>query len=73
LPDEQQIVYDFCRELCTDKSVSDETYARARARFGEKGIVDLTGINGYYTLLAMVMNVARTPVAGRGDMMLPTI
>jgi 4-carboxymuconolactone decarboxylase len=41
LPDDQQIVYDFCRELCTDKSVSDATYTRASARFGEKGVIDL--------------------------------
>ena len=29
--------------------------------FGEQGIIDLIGINGYYSLLAMMMNVARTP------------
>jgi 4-carboxymuconolactone decarboxylase len=29
--------------------------------FGEQGAVDLVGINGYYTLLAMVMNAAQTP------------
>jgi 4-carboxymuconolactone decarboxylase len=62
LPDDQQIVYDFCSELCTERTVSDATYARASARFGEKGVIDLAGINGYYTLLAMVMNIARTPV-----------
>ena len=37
------------------------TYARALALFGERGIIDLTGINGYYSFLAMMMNVARTP------------
>ena len=41
--------------------VSDATFERARARFGEQGVVDLIGLNGYYTLLAMVMNAARTP------------
>jgi 4-carboxymuconolactone decarboxylase len=61
LPDDQQIVYDFCSELCTEKAVSDATYARTVARFGEKGVIDLAGINGYYILLAMVMNIARTP------------
>src|ERR1022692_175344 len=71
LPDDQQIVYDFCSELCTEKAVSDATYARTSARFGEKGIIDLVGINGYYTLLAMVMNVARTPTPDAGDLVLP--
>jgi 4-carboxymuconolactone decarboxylase len=73
LPDDQQIVYNFCSELCKDKRVSDATYARANARFGEKGLVDLVGINGYYTLLAMVMNVARTPAAESGLAALPPI
>lgn len=67
LPDEQQLVYDFCRELTTDRTVSDATYAGALARFGEKGVIDLAGINGYYTLLAMVMNTARTTVAGAAE------
>ncbi len=64
LPDEQQIVYDFCRELATERTVSDATYARALVRFGEKGVIDLAGINGYYTLLAMILNTARTSVPG---------
>ena len=33
---------------------------RALEHFGEKGIIDLVGINGYYSFLAMMMNVART-------------
>jgi 4-carboxymuconolactone decarboxylase len=42
--------------------VSDATYARALGRFGEQGVIDLTGVNGYYTFLAMVLNTARTPL-----------
>jgi len=59
---DEAAVYDFCIELHRQKRVSDVTYARALALFGEQGVVDLTGINGYYTLLAMVMNVAQTAV-----------
>jgi 4-carboxymuconolactone decarboxylase len=36
------------------------TYARVLARFGEQGIIDLASVSGYYTFLAMVLNVART-------------
>lgn len=60
-PDEQA-VHDFCIELHREKQVSDATYANALALFGEQGVIDLTGINGYYTLLAMVMNAAQTSV-----------
>lgn len=57
---EEAAVHDFCVELHQSKRVSDATWARAQALFGDKGVVDLAGINGYYTLLAMVMNAAQT-------------
>ncbi|MFZ6723071.1 carboxymuconolactone decarboxylase family protein [Undibacterium sp. Ji49W] len=59
MTEDEEIVYDFSTELHKNKRVSDRTYARAEKRFGNKGIVDLTGINAYYTLLAMQMNVAQ--------------
>ena len=57
---DEELVIDFATELHQNKSVSDATYARALARFGEQGVIDLTAVNGYYTLIAMVLNVART-------------
>jgi 4-carboxymuconolactone decarboxylase len=48
------------RSSCTDQRVSDKTYARALQLFGERGVIDLTGVSGYYSMLAMMMNVART-------------
>ena len=60
LPEDEEIVYDFVTELIVTKGVSDATYERAVARFGEQGVVDITGMVGYYTLLAAQMNVART-------------
>jgi 4-carboxymuconolactone decarboxylase len=59
---DEELVYDFCIELHQNRRVSDTTYANAVALFGEKGVVDLMGINGYYTFLAMVMNAAQTAV-----------
>lgn len=59
---DEQIVYDFCTELHVNKSVSDATYERALKRFGEQGVIDILGINGYYTFLAMIMNGTRTAV-----------
>lgn len=57
---DEAAVYDFASELHANKCVSDPTYARALALFGEQGVIDLTAVNGYYTLIAMVLNVART-------------
>jgi 4-carboxymuconolactone decarboxylase len=57
---DEEITYEFSTELHQNQSVSDATYARALARFGEQGIIDLIGVNGYYTFLAMLLNATRT-------------
>jgi 4-carboxymuconolactone decarboxylase len=60
---EEEIVYDFCIELLRNHSVSDATYDRMVARFGERGVAEVTLLQGEYTLMSMFMNVARTPVS----------
>ena len=60
-PDEEMI-YDYITELRLHQSVSDPVYAKVVGRFGEQGIIDITGLCGYYTLLGMLMNVTRTPL-----------
>src|SRR5947209_14424148 len=60
-PDEE-VVYNFCIELQRNQSVSDATYARTVATLGEQGVIDTVGIVGYYTLIGMVLNTARTPL-----------
>ncbi len=62
MADDEEVLYTFCDELHRNKSISDATYARAVARFGEQGVIDILGITGYYTMLAMVLNTARTPI-----------
>ncbi|MFA5907487.1 MAG: carboxymuconolactone decarboxylase family protein [Vicinamibacterales bacterium] len=66
MQDDEAVLYDFCQELHRDKGVSDATYARAVAKFGEPAVVDAIGISGYYTMLAMVLNTARTPASQSG-------
>ena len=59
---DEAAVYDFCMELLRNHGVSDPTYARMVSHLGEKGVIDAIGILGYYQMLAMVMNTARTPL-----------
>lgn len=59
MSEDEEIVYDFSSELHRNKRVSDSTFARAEKRFGKPAVVDLVGINAYYTLLAMQLNAAR--------------
>jgi 4-carboxymuconolactone decarboxylase len=59
---DEEAAYDFCIELRENQSVSDATYARVVSKFGDQGVIDMTGLVGYYTTLAMIMNVSRTPL-----------
>jgi 4-carboxymuconolactone decarboxylase len=59
---DEEVVYDLLTEALQNKSVSDATYERGIEQFGEQNLVDLLAIAGYYALLAMLLNVARTPL-----------
>lgn len=61
MADDEEIAYDLCDELTRTHGVADDTYRRAVERFGERGVVDMVGLVGYFTTVSMVMNVARTP------------
>ena len=62
LAEDEEIVYALFDEIQKNQAVTDGTYARAVAKIGEQGIIDVMGITGYYSMLAMVMNTARTPL-----------
>ena len=60
-PDEEA-VYRFASELLTRREVSGPTYARALDQLGQLGVVDLTGILGYYGLISMTIKAFEVPV-----------
>ena len=62
LAEDEEIVYALFDEIQKNQAIADGTYARAVGKFGEQGVIDVMGIAGYYTMLAMVMNTARTPL-----------
>ena len=63
MSDQEEALYDLCTELHHTRSVSDATYDRAlKALGGEDKVVEAVTLQGYYALLAMVMNTARTPL-----------
>lgn len=61
MDDEERCVHDFTSELLQQRGVSDATYRAACERFGERGVIDLTGLIGYFAMIDMVLNVAHTP------------
>src|SRR5215471_14470418 len=60
-PDEEA-AYNFASELLETKGVSDATFKAAIDRFGEKGLVDIIGVMGYYQMVSMLLNVDRYPL-----------
>jgi 4-carboxymuconolactone decarboxylase len=66
MSEDETTVYEFTSELQDTKRVSDATFARAEARFGRAGVVDLAAISGYYTFLAMELNAARSAIPADG-------
>ncbi len=73
MKDDEAIVYEFCKELHEKKVVSDATFKAAVDRFGERGVIDLVGVSGYYTLVSMVLNVDRHPLPAGAPEPLPTL
>ena len=65
MKEDEAIVWEFTTQLRRDHNVDDATYARAMEKFGERGILDLIAVNGYYDVVSMTLNVARvSPPAG---------
>lgn len=60
--DDERIVYDFASQLLASRNVSDETVEAARALFGERGVVELTAIVGYYQMGMYTLATARVPL-----------
>jgi len=60
-PDEEAL-YNFAKEMLDTHQVSDATFQAARGRFGERGVVDLVGVMGYYHLVSMLLNMDRYPL-----------
>ena len=71
-PDETA-VYDFCTELRRTRRVSDKTYAAAHRLLGDQGVIDLIGVNGYYDLVSMTLNVAEVATPADGALPLPDL
>ena len=70
-PDDESRVVDLVHELLTHHDLSDASYDDAVTAFGERGIVELVSLVGYFTMLSMVLNVAHTPPDTAGPLLPP--
>ena len=60
-PDEE-VVYNFCTEVLTTKHAGDHNFQAAKEKFGERGVVDMLGVMGYYQFVSMLLNVDGYPL-----------
>ena len=65
------LIHAFATELYETKRISDETYARAIARFGDEVTINLVGLLGYYALVAMTLNVFAMRADGQKTLPFP--
>ena len=70
---DETLVYEFSTELHETRGVSDKTYQAALDRFGERGVVDLISVNGFYVLVSMCLNVDQTPLPAGEKLPLPPL
>lgn len=62
MPPDETTVYNFAHELLETKHVSDATFAAAKALLGERGVVELVNVMGWYGTVSMLLNVDRYPM-----------
>ena len=73
MQEDETVIYNFSHELHNQHGVGDAAFKAVVDRFGERGVVDLIAVNGYYSLVSMILNVDRTPVPGGGKPPLPPL
>ena len=61
---DEKAVYAFCSELHATGRAGDQSFSEIENRFGLDGALELIALNGYYTLMAMVLNTAGLPLPG---------
>ncbi len=59
---DEEALYNFVSELLNTKKVSDATFTAAKNVFGERGIVDIIAVTGWYNIVSMMLNVDQYPM-----------
>jgi 4-carboxymuconolactone decarboxylase len=54
--DDERLVYDITTELNTTRTLSEASYLRGMAMFGEQTMVELVSAIGFYSMVAMTLN-----------------
>ncbi len=58
---DSQLLYEFATSFFETRDVPDALFEKALAQFGRRRVVELAGVLGYYSGLAMLLRIFRVP------------
>ncbi len=73
LGDRERTIITFVREVMSEKKVSSATFDRARELFGERGVMDLAGLVGYYGFVNITLKTFDVQLAPGRERLLPDL
>jgi 4-carboxymuconolactone decarboxylase len=60
---DEEIVYNFVTGALKTTQISDQNFAAAKELLGERNMIELLGVVGYYQIVSMAVNSDRYPLA----------
>jgi len=73
MKDDEAALFDLGTQIYRDKSLSDAAFQAAQAQFGERGIMDIIGLMGYYDITAMTLITMHAAPQANCSMLLPPL
>ncbi len=71
LGDTERLIIQFARELISEERLSTETFTQAQAIFGNRGVMDLAGLIGYYNFVNFTLKTFDVQLAPGRTRLLP--
>lgn len=73
LGDRERTIVAFAREVMSEEKVRPDTYRRAIELFGERGVMDLAGLIGYYSFVDVTLKAFDVQLAPGRERLLPDL
>ena len=73
LGDTERVIIQFVREVVSEEKLSATTFARAQELLGEKGVMDLAGLIGYYNVVNITIKTFDVQLAPGRERLLPDL
>ena len=73
LGERERTIIQFAREVISEPRVSSDTFGRARELFGDTGLMDLTGLIGYYNFVNLTLKAFDVQLAPGRERLLPDL